>query len=209
MFPCFSELSKQDWEVAKIAKVSPASPHSIREGHELQHAMFILSGSIRIYKISNSGKEVTLYRVRGGECCVLMMASILGETEYEASVHIETETDVLLFPVDNFRKWMYMYKSIRQMIYRQFIVRWTDVANLLEQIAFCSIHERISGFLIERQTTLGPSSNIIEITHEQLAIELGTSREVVSRALKEFSDKGAILLQRGKIYIVDLKKMKS
>lgn len=206
LFPCFSALSRQEWELAEMITVMPSSPHAIREGRELQHAVFVLSGSLRIYKISRSGKEVTLYRVGNGECCVLMMASILGEMEYEASVQIETDTRLLLFPVDRFREWMHLYKPLRQMIYGQFVSKWTEVATLLEHIAFDSIPERIYNFLIQRQSS-GLADNLIKITHEQLAIELGTSREVVSRTLKKFSDEGAIVLRRGSIQVLSLEKI--
>lgn len=187
--------------------IDPSYHHVIHDGHKLQHAVFVLSGSIRICKISDSGKEVTLYRVRSGECCVLMMASILGEMEYEGIVHVEMETEIFLIPVDIFRNWMFTYKSIQLMIYKQFVLRWTGITNLLEQIAFNSIPQRILDFLQQSQDDFNSADKTITITHEQLAIELGTSREVVSRTLKTFTEKGAIILQRGKIRIVDLKKI--
>jgi CRP/FNR family transcriptional regulator len=76
----------------QISLTLPQPPHTPFEGHILQHAMFIISGWIRVFKISPTGREITLYRVQSGQCCVLMMASILGETEYEASVSIEAES---------------------------------------------------------------------------------------------------------------------
>lgn len=208
-FPCFSALSSTDWTLAKTVRVSPSTLHPITEGHSLTHAIFILSGSIRIYKIGASGREVTLYRVRSGECCVLMMASILGEMEYEASVEIERDTEVLLFPVESFREWMNTYKSVRQYVYRQFMDRFTHVSSLLEQITFGSIRERIATYLLQRQDELGDPSAWLEITHEQMGIELGTAREVVSRMLREFVHDGAIIVQRGKIAVIDTSKLLS
>lgn len=208
-FPCFSALSSSDWTLAKTVRVSPSTLHPITEGHSLTHAIFILSGSIRIYKIGASGREVTLYRVRSGECCVLMMASILGEMEYEASVEIERDTEVLLFPVESFREWMNTYKSVRQYVYRQFMDRFTHVSSLLEQITFGSIRERIATYLLQRQDELGDPSGWLEITHEQIGVELGTAREVVSRMLREFVHDGAIIVQRGKIAVMDTSKLLS
>jgi CRP/FNR family transcriptional regulator, anaerobic regulatory protein len=162
--------------------------------------MFIVGGSIRVYKISPSGREITLYRVQSGECCVLMLASILGETEYEANVSIEAETDVLLFPVEQFRDWMTAFKMIRQFIYKQMIERMSRVTELLENVAFNPVPYRIADYLIAHSTLPLPST--LRITHEQLAIELGTSREVVSRILKDFANKEAIALSRGQISIL-------
>ncbi|WP_259676099.1 Crp/Fnr family transcriptional regulator [Brevibacillus centrosporus] len=208
-FPCFSALSPTDWSLAETVRVSPSTLHPITTGHYLTHAIFILSGCIRIYKIGSSGREVTLYRVRSGECCVLMMASILGEMEYEASVEIETDTEVLLFPVESFREWMNDYKPVRQYVYRQFMDRFTHVSSLLEQIAFGSVRERIATYLILRQNELRTASEWIETTHEQMAIELGTAREVVSRLLRDFVHDGAIIVQRGRIAVTDSNKLLS
>lgn len=207
LLPCFASVPYDNWNSAEIVSINPATPHSIREGHLLQHAMFIIRGWIRVFKISPTGREITLYRVQSGQCCVLMMASILGETEYEASVSVEAETDVLLLPVSTFRSWMVTYKPIRQFIYKQFIERMTNVTNLLENIAFNSIPYRIAEYLIIESAL--PQIKTIQITHEKLAIELGTAREVVSRILKDFASKGAIALSRGNITILDRSILKN
>ncbi|CAG7641865.1 hypothetical protein PAESOLCIP111_04278 [Paenibacillus solanacearum] len=209
LFPCFAELSATDWASAETMKLTSSSLHPIAEGHRLNHAPFILSGCVRIFKLNASGREVTLYRVRGGECCVLMMASILGETEYEASVHIESEAEVLLFPVDAFRRWMHSYQPVSRYIYKQFTSRFISVTSLLEQIAFGSMQERVAAYLIQRHQETASSSAGIEMTHEQIAVELGTAREVVSRMLKNLAGEGAIRLQRGKIIVTDYAKLLS
>lgn len=198
-FPCFSHVLHENWKSAHILTITSSTPHAIREGHILQHAMFIINGSIRVFKISPTGKEITLYRVQSGQCCVLMMASILGETEYEASVSIEAETEVLLLPVTEFRSWMDTTKPIRQYIYKQFIDRMTNVTKLLENVAFEPIPYRIAEFLFIAST----QSETLQITHEQLAVELGTAREVITRNLKELASKGALALQRGKITVLN------
>ncbi|GGH36309.1 Crp/Fnr family transcriptional regulator [Paenibacillus segetis] len=199
LFPSFSHVPDDSWNAAEILSITPSTPHSIREGHMLQHAMFIMGGQIRIFKISPTGREITLYRVSSGQSCVLMMASILGETEYEASVSIEENTEVLLLPVHVFRGWMDTIKPIRQYIYKQFIDRMTNVTQLLENIAFQPIPYRIAEYLI----LASANTDHILLTHEQLAIEIGTSREVITRVLRDFVNLGAIRLSRGKIKIID------
>ncbi|MCS7459696.1 Crp/Fnr family transcriptional regulator [Paenibacillus doosanensis] len=209
LFPCFSYLSAQDWAQADTIRVAPSTLHPIAEGHYLKHAIFVLSGCIRIYKIGASGREVTLYRVRSGECCVLMMASILGETPYEASVQIESETDIALFPVEPFRKWMHDVPSVRKFIYRQFMDRFIHVSALLEQIAFGSVQERVAAYIMQRHEERGSDSEWIVLTHEQMAVDLGTAREVVSRMLRSFAQEGAIIVRRGKIAVADTGKLTS
>ncbi|CAN7719853.1 Crp/Fnr family transcriptional regulator [Paenibacillus sp. LjRoot153] len=205
VFPCFSHVHYENWKSAEIRTITTTTPHSVREGQILQHAIFIISGSIRVYKISPMGKEITLYRVHSGQCCVLMMASILGETEYEASVSIETETVVLLIPVLEFRGWMDTIKPIRQYIYKQFIDRMTSVTKLLENVAYGPIPYRIAEFLFIESAR----SETLQLTHDQLAVELGTAREVITRNLKNFASMGAIALQRGKVTILSRDILKS
>jgi CRP/FNR family transcriptional regulator len=199
VFPVFSHVPDESWDLAQLVRVTPSTPHSIREGHMLQHAMFIMDGWIRVFKISSSGKEITLYRVGSGQCCVLMMASILGETEYEASVSIEAETEVLLLPVAQFRTWMNTHQPIRQYIFKQFIDRMTNVTHLLENVAFQSIPYRIAEYLLLQSA----QTSSVFITHERLAVELGSSREVITRTLKDLATKKAIVLGRGRITITD------
>ncbi|MBO9596241.1 MAG: Crp/Fnr family transcriptional regulator [Cohnella sp.] len=200
LFPCFAAAPNDAWNTSELVAVTPATPHSIREGHVLQHAAFILSGRIRIHRITPEGREVTLYRVHGGECCVLMLASILGETAYEASVDIETDAEVLLVPIPTFSTLMDTIKPIKQYVYKQIMERLTDVTTLLEHIAFRSIPYRIAEYLLSAGGTL-------RMTHEQLAIELGTAREVVSRTLRNFVQEGAISLGRRRIQIVDANRL--
>lgn len=105
------------------------------EGHLFAHAAFVLEGKVRIHKISESGREITLYRVTRGGVCVLMMASILGELEYAASAELEEETELLLLPVKVFRQWLDEYKDVRQFIYSTMIKRMASVTTLMENIA--------------------------------------------------------------------------
>lgn len=201
LLPCLSQVPEKDWSQAEIRTVTPATPHFIREGHVLQHAMFILNGTVRIYKITPQGREVTLYRVQDGQSCVLMMASILGETPYEASASIETDTEVLLIPIEQFKKWMDLYLPLKQYVFKQIIERITSVTQLMENIAFQSIPYRIAEFLLKR---VDPGGNAaLQITHEQFAVELGTAREVVSRCLQDLVRKNIITTRRGYIQVVD------
>lgn len=200
ILPCLSMISPQDWQRAELMQVDPSTPHSIREGHVLQHAMFMLKGSVRIHKISEQGREITLYRVRSGQSCVLMMASIMGESEYEANASIEVESEVLLIPVGVFEDWMDRYKPLRQYIYQQIVQRITAVTSLLEDIAFKPMNQRLAHFVY---TNTEDEILTLKMTHDQLAVELGTAREVISRVLKDFQNKGILSLTRGKIHIVN------
>jgi CRP/FNR family transcriptional regulator, anaerobic regulatory protein len=198
--PFLSLISQEEWNYTQLITVDPSTPHTIREGHVFQHAIFVLSGIIRIYKMNEQGREVTLYRVQSGQSCVLMMASILGEIEYEASASIESESEILLIPVDKFKTWMDHHSPLKQFIYKQFIQRINAVSSLLENIAFKPMSYRLAQLLIQSTNEKNP---ILRLTHDQLAIELGTAREVISRTLQDFQRRGFLTLNRGKISILD------
>lgn len=200
VLPFLSTIPHRDWQHAELVSIDPSTPHRIQEGHMLQHAMFMVKGSVRIHKISEQGREITLYRVQGGQSCVLMMASILGESEYEASASIEVESEILLISVGVFREWMDHNKPLRQFIYQQFVQRITAVTNLLEDIAFKPMNYRLAHFLY---TNTNDDLTALKITHEQLAVELGTAREVISRMLKDFQNQGILSLSRGNIRLTD------
>jgi len=199
-FPCFAAVPHEKWQTSGVAVITlPAQP-VIEEGHVFQHASFVLRGSVRIYKISPSGKELTLYRVKSGEVCVIMMASILGETGYEAIAETEEETELLVLPVPLFKNWMDTYKGLNQFIYRLFIKRMISVTSLIEDMTFLPMDRRVAELLLRK--TNSRSEAPLYVTHESLSLELGTAREVVSRVLKEFERLGWLRLGRGKIAIL-------
>lgn len=195
-FPCFISVPAGEWKRSGVTIERFSPQPAMQEGHLFAHAAFVLSGKVRIHKISESGREVTLYRVQRGGVCVLMMASILGETGYEACAEIEEDTELLLLTVSVFKEWMDSYKPLRHYIYQTMIKRMISVTTLVEDIAFKPINARIAAFLLSRTTE---SCTTLLMTHEALAIELGSAREVVSRALKDFENAGWIKLGRGRI----------
>lgn len=195
-FPCFAAIPVDEWLRSGIS-VERFSPQlAMQEGHLFSHAAFVLSGTVRIHKISESGREVTLYRVKRGGVCVIMMASILGETGYEASAEIEEDTEILLLSVERFKEWIDTCKPLRQFIYQTMMKRMISVTTLIEDIAFKPINARIAQFLLSRTSH---SCTTLVMTHDAIAIELGTAREVVSRTLKEFEAAGWLQLGRGRI----------
>ncbi|QRG66560.1 Crp/Fnr family transcriptional regulator [Brevibacillus choshinensis] len=199
-FPFFEEVPDQQWEQSGVQLINlSAQPAVIGEGHLFEHASFVLRGCVRIYKISSAGKELTLYRVRKGEFCVIMIASILGETGYEAIAEIEEETELLVLPVRLFREWMQDYKGLSSFIYRMFIKRMVSVAGLAEDMAFQSMDHRVAQWLLKKAKDHADAP--LYVTHDSISKDLGTAREVISKVLKGFERRGWIRMARGKVYI--------
>ncbi|MDR6550221.1 Crp/Fnr family transcriptional regulator [Paenibacillus qinlingensis] len=202
-FPSLADISDQDWDQVGIRVVEMEPNYTIKEGQLLEYAFLLLDGTVRMYKLSASGREYTLYRIHSGECCPLMSSSILCEGEYEASACVETNGLVLLIPVDMFRHWTDHYQMFRQFIFKSFANRILIMSNLLDSLNFKSIRGRVSEFLVQLAQQ-GDESEPLHITHDSMSVELGTAREVISRTLKALEKEGIIQLSRGKITIRDL-----
>ncbi|MEE6449428.1 Crp/Fnr family transcriptional regulator [Gottfriedia acidiceleris] len=205
-FPFFREIPIHEWNDSSGFITTLPVREMIEEGYIFKHVSFVLSGCIRIYKISPSGKELTLYRLRSGDTCVIMLASVLGETGYEAIAEIEKETELFVLPAQLFREWTYRYKEINTYIHRLFLKRLKTVANLIEDITFKPLNSRLADLLLQKSS--GTSDNFLYITHQSLSIDLGTAREVVSRTLKDFERNGWIQQKRDKIFILQKEKLK-
>lgn len=204
VFPCFTFLQPEDGRWGDSVTVGPATPHPIRPGHVLQHAAFVLRGRVRIYQLNEQGREITLYRLQGGECCSLMLCSILGELAYEASIEVECETELFIVAVPQFKTWLAQEPALKQFIFKEITSRIIDVTRLVDDMAFKSIPHRLAAFLLKET---GSGEREVSMTHEQVAVELGTAREVVSRGLKELERQGLISLARGSMTIMDRQRL--
>ncbi len=168
--------------------------------------LLIKKGGLRIYILSDEGKEVTLYRLRDGEICVLSASCILDNITFDVHVDAEADSEVLL--IDS-----YSYQQLcRQNIYAEnftdklVIDSFSEVMWAMEQILFMSFDKRLAIFLSDEITR--NQNDTIELTHEQIAKYMGSAREVVSRMLKYFVQEGIVELSRGGVRVVNKKKLK-
>ncbi|UHA72506.1 Crp/Fnr family transcriptional regulator [Paenibacillus sp. 481] len=196
LFPSLADVTQEDWQAEGISIVTLPVNQVIHEGEFLKSAALILDGTVRMYKLSDSGREVTLYRISDGECCPMMASSILGETAYEASACMEKPTTVLFIPVRIFQMWMDKYLRFRQYMFKTFARRLIIMSNLIDSVVFKSIRSRIAEYLLKMTSD---DNDSLSITHDTLSIELGTAREVISRTLKTFEKDGLLRLTRGQI----------
>lgn len=201
LFPFLRAVDAADWEDAGVTTARlPKGSAAFVEGEPCRHVAFVLRGAIRVYKAGPDGRQLTLYYVTPGSSCVLMWASVLADARYNAQATAAEDVDVLLVPVGAFQRWMQRYEPVRRFVYEAFAQRLADVMLLVEEILFHQVDERLAALLLERTTTRQPE---LQMTHEQLALELGTAREVVSRILKTFEDEGGVRLSRGRVVVTD------
>ena len=168
------------------------------EGDECKHIALLLSGRVRVYKAAENGREITLYRLGPGESCVLTASCIFSQNSFPAVALIEEDIEAVMIPSIIFREWVNKYEIWRTYIFNLLANRLTAVITTLEEVAFRKMDVRIAEFLLRKS---GTDNHDITITHQDIAMELGTSREVISRILKNFESEKLISLKRGTITI--------
>lgn len=168
--------------------------------------MYMLEGTLRIYIISDDGREVTLYRLGPGEHCVLSASCVIDALSFD--VFIEAETDTKLWLTDSTTLRAISEQNAYLKVFNQEIAikRFSDIMWTLQQVLFFSVDRRLAVFLLD--TSAKGKSATIKATHEQIAASIGSAREVVSRMLKRFADDGYIRLSRGTIEIIDERSLK-
>lgn len=169
-----------------------------RPGDACESFLILLDGQIRVQLISEDGKEVTLYRIGPGGSCVLTTSCLFSSDNYPAEAIAETDIDALAFSRDVFEKTVEISAPFRRFVFDGFSQRLARVIARMEELAFTSIDYRLAKVLIELH-----ERGQTEVTHNALAVELGTAREVVSRHLKRMEKRGLIALARGKITVLD------
>lgn len=182
---------------------APVGTIGYHEGANCEYYVMRLSGRSRVYKISTSGREILLYRVHAGETCVITTTCLLGNSDYPASTVVEESIKDVLIPSQTFHQLMSMSKIFREYVMKNYGALITDLIVLLDEVAFQTIDARLAKILHD-----APGDTITS-THQQLADELGTAREVISRQLKRFEQKGIVALGRGKVEVIDKDALES
>ena len=198
-YPMLRELPAAELEgllaAASVMSV-PAGAVLFDENQPCQGFPLILSGSIRIIKAAPNGRELQLYRVTPGESCILTSSCLLGHTRYHARGIAEQALEIVLLPAASFNTLLGSHEAFRSYVFHLFSDRLTDLMQLVSAVAFQKLDQRLARLLISK-------SHPIHTTHQALADELGSAREMVSRLLKGFAEQGWVKLGREQIDITD------
>jgi len=190
-----------------VAAARPASLQPgeffFHEGDHCERVALVYSGSIRVYKGHASGREITLYHVEPHNTCLLNVLAVLTRGKFPATARAESETRALLLPADDFRVWLHASEGLRTYVFGAMGDRFTEVITLVEEVAFRRLDVRLAEFLLGQAAHRQSPGASLSTTHEQIAAELGSAREVISRLLHEFQHLGAIRLSRGHIRFRD------
>ncbi len=202
IFPFFRKGSPEavkDILSAAMYEALPANTMMQLEGQPCDSLGLMLSGVKRIYKASKGGREITLYEVGPGETCILNASCILANTVCSVNAASVTDVAMLSLPAKDFRKLVAKYEEIRKFIFTAISQNFASVTELIKEVAFRKMDERLLDYLVEKS-----EHQKLPATHQKIADDLGTAREVVSRLLKEFERKGLIRLSRSLIELTNL-----
>lgn len=199
-----SAMVREFQQTAFYARI-PVGRDVFADGDRVDAIALLLSGAVRVYKIGETGREITLYRFGTGESCILTANAILSNQSFSAIATVEQDAEAIMIPADTFRDWVKRYDSWREFVFDLLSQRLSSVMEIVDEVAFQRMDMRVATLLLER----GESQNPVTITHQEIAAELGSSREVISRILGSFSSQGLIQLGRGTIELLDFKSLES
>ncbi|HQT67187.1 MAG: hypothetical protein B7Z78_13555 [Rhodospirillales bacterium 20-60-12] len=205
-FPSLAELEPgiSDIIADHAAPLSlPAGRMVFEIGQSCERFLLLQSGSVRVHLLNDQGHEIILYRIVRGETCILSTASLLSRTAYTAYAVTESEVTAIGIPQSIFHRLMAHSDQFRGFVFAAHARRLTDLMGVVADVAFIRIRVRLARCLLQRADQLGK----VEMTHEAIAVELGTAREVISRNLKILEREGYLTLGLGVIIIKDPRAM--
>ena len=196
---CSPAFVESFYSKAQYAEL-PAASSICEEGQHCAHLAMVLDGVGRVYKLSTSGREITLYRINAGESCVLTASCIMNGDSFPAMAATETIVKTVLISPANVIDWFCQEPQWQQFVFRLLSHRLSDIISVVEEVAFKRIDVRLAE-QFARSLTQGHAT--VHKTHADLAADVGSSREVISRVLRDFSERGMISTHRGNIEILD------
>ena len=201
-FPALARLdqpTRQHLQALCRPMTAKAGTRLFGEGSPCQAFLLLLSGVVRVQKVSESGREIVLYRVEAGETCIVTTACLMSGSDYDAEGIAETDIQAQALPVAGFRDLLAHSAPFRDFAFQAYGLRISSLLLLIEEVAFGRLDQRLAAWLLHH----GRQGGQLTATHQELAVELGTAREVISRQLKEFERRGWVKLGRGHITLTD------
>ncbi|SDS44862.1 CRP/FNR family transcriptional regulator, anaerobic regulatory protein [Gillisia sp. Hel1_33_143] len=182
---------------------------SIKEGEKIieigdfvTHMPLLISGAIKILREDKDGDELLLYFLERGDTCAMTLSCCLGETKSEIRAVSEKPTEIIMIPIEKMEEWIAKYKTWRHFVFESYHSRLTEMLDTIDTIAFLNMDERLMRYLQDKAKI--NQNELLQVTHQDIAYDLHTSRVVISRLLKKLKLEGKIELQRNSIKVLSL-----
>lgn len=196
LFPRLEEGLYQDIVQHGTVREVKAGDIMLRVGQNIRSIMLILDGIVKLYREDDAGKEFFIYHLDAGQACSLSMVCALKHETSEVLAKALTDATILAIPLEFMDQWMSRYKSWYQFVITSYRDRFEELLKTTDAIAFTKMDERLENYIKKQVARLG---NNIKITHQDIATDLNSSREVVSRLLKKMEAKSLIIIHRNSI----------
>ena len=202
VFPSFEPALQKDLLLHSETRSFDAGEPLLRSGQSFRATMLIVSGLVKVYRQDDDGNEFFMYYLQPGQACALSMVCATRQQTSEVMAKAVKDTEVMAIPLSYMDIWMTQYKTWYHFVLETYRSRFEELLVTLDHVAFRAMDERLEFYLRQHQQSL--QKNLIEINHQQIADELNSSREVISRLLKKMEQLGKIKLHRNAIEILHL-----
>ena len=207
-FPFWKQLSEEDRKTffRSSQQISFSKGTNIHDGNECTGVILVKSGSLRLYILSEDGKEITLYRLFPGDMCVLSASCVLNAITFDVFVDAEENSDCVIVGGCAYAAISERIPEVKIFTLETAVSRFSDVMWVMQQILFMSMDKRLAIFLMDEVSKNGVDT--VTLTHEQIAKYMGSAREVVSRMLKYFATEGIVEASRKGVKILNKKRLR-
>lgn len=208
IFPFWNEIPDMDknYICQNSSILTYPMGKNVHDGDECSGVILVRSGSLRVYMLSESGKDITLYRLHEGDMCMLSASCVLDAITFDVFIDADEDSECYVIGGSAFAAVSKRNPSIKIFALETAVSRFSDVMWVMQQILFMSMDKRLAIFLLDESART--NSDLILLTHEQIARYIGSAREVVSRMLKYFASEGMVEVSRKGVKILDRKHLR-
>jgi CRP/FNR family transcriptional regulator len=196
------ELSKKIQQVGVVRKFK-SDEFLMKTGQSIRSAVLVTNGIIKVFREDDEGNEIFMYNLHPGEACAISMTCAARQIASQIMAKALIDTEVIAIPAELMDEWGSKYKSWYQFVLETYRSRFEELLDTLDQIAFRNLDERLLWYLKQHQKSL--KTNLLKASFTEIAHELNSSREVISRLIKKLAEKGHIKMHKNQIEIIDLK----
>lgn len=209
VFPFWNEISERekDFICNHSTDIVYKKGTTIHDSTECSGVIFVQSGCLRVYMMSDEGKDITLYRLYKGDMCMLSASCVLSSITFDVLIDAEEDSECYVINGPAFMKISNDNSNVKVFSLETAVSRFSDVMWVMQQILFMSMDKRLAIFLLDESSRTG--SDFIALTHEQIAKYIGSAREVVSRMLKYFVNEDIVKSSRKGITIIDKQRLRA
>jgi CRP/FNR family transcriptional regulator len=200
LFPEFEEgLQRELWGKGQVLKVE-AGKTLLQSGQNIRNTMIVLEGLVKLFRENDEGGEFFMYHLHPGDGCALSLICDRTFRSSAVTAKAVTDTVLLVIPVDETESWMRQYRTWYHFVVGTYRRRYEELLETIDHIAFQNMDERLEFYLLRHRNALG--TNVLEITNTQIAQELNSSREVISRLMKKLAENGKVRLLKNGVEVL-------